>query len=118
MLTAVGRFLFGLLLGIIVGAGGVWWLMSSGAADFMLKSSHYVQDLERRVEEISMQRTQLTRQLETLEDRLGKMATSYEALERRFRELAAHEQGSGGAPQEPQAKPPAAERAPGGDDGL
>ena len=77
----------GLLLGIILGAGGVWWLMSSGAADFMLKTSHYVQDLERRVQEFGDQRTQLARQLEGVEGRLGKMAEAYEALERRFQEL-------------------------------
>ena len=89
MLQTIGRFLMGLLLGIIVGAGGVWWLMSSGAADFMLKTSHYVQDLERRVQEFGDQRAQLARQLEDMEGRLGKMANGYEALERRFRDLVA-----------------------------
>jgi hypothetical protein len=89
MLQTIGRFLMGLLLGIIVGAGGVWWLMSSGAADFMMKTSHYVQDLERRVQEFGEQRAQLARQLEDVEGRLGKMADGYEALERRFRDLSA-----------------------------
>jgi hypothetical protein len=88
MLQTIGRFLMGLLLGIILGAGGVWWLMSSGAADFMMKTSHYVQDLERRVEEFGDQRAVLSRQLEGVEGRLGKMAEAYEALERRFRDLA------------------------------
>lgn len=89
MLQAIGRFLMGLLLGILIGVGGVWWLMSSGAADFMLRTSHYVQDLERRVEEFDAQRAQLGRQLEDVEGRLTKMAEGYEALERRFQELAA-----------------------------
>jgi hypothetical protein len=107
MLQTIGRFLMGLLLGIILGAGGVWWLMSSGAADFMLKTSHYVQDLERRVQEFDAQRAQLARQLEALETRLGKMAESYGALEQRFRELSA----SRDAPP-PAAAPPAGEAAP------
>jgi uncharacterized membrane protein YccC len=100
MLQTIGRFLMGLLLGIILGAGGVWWLMSSGAADFMLRTSHYVQDLERRVQEFGEQRAQLARQLEDMEGRLGKMADGYEALERRFRDLAASQAA-------PEARPPA-----------
>jgi len=101
MLQTIGRFLMGLLLGIILGAGGVWWLMSSGAADFMLKTSHYVQDLERRVAEFGEQRAQLARQLEDVEGRLGKMATGYETLERRFHELAAAKTPPTGAPEQP-----------------
>ena len=104
MLQSIGRFVMGLLLGILIGAGGVWWLMSSGAADFMLRTSHYVQDLERRVEEFSEQRAQLARQLEDMEGRLGKMADSYEALERRFRTLA--ESNPPPAAGTPQAAPP------------
>jgi hypothetical protein len=109
MVQSIGRFVMGLLLGILIGAGGVWWLMSSGAADFMLRTSHYVQDLERRVEEFSEQRAQLARQLEDMEGRLGKMADGYEALERRFRDLAASNAPGAGAPQ---AAPPPASTAP------
>jgi len=101
MLQTIGRFLMGLLLGIIIGAGGVWWLMSSGAADFMLKTSHYVQDLERRVQEFGEQRAQLARQLEDVEGRLGKMADGYEALERRFRDLSAPKAPGASAPEPP-----------------
>jgi hypothetical protein len=101
MLQTIGRFLMGLLLGIIVGASGVWWLMSSGAADFMLKTSHYVQDLERRVQEFGEQRAQLARQLEDVEGRLGKMADGYAALERRFHDLSAPAAPGAGAPDQP-----------------
>jgi hypothetical protein len=101
MLQTIGRFLMGLLLGIIIGAGGVWWLMSSGAADIMLKTSHYVQDLERRVQEFADQRAALARQLEGVEGRLGSMAEGYEALERRFRDLAASGTAPGVAPKPP-----------------
>ena len=106
MLQSIGRFVMGLLLGILIGAGGVWWLMSSGAADFMLRTSHYVQDLERRVQEFDEQRAQLARQLEDMEGRLGKMADGYEALERRFRSLA--ESNPPAANTQPQAAPPSA----------
>jgi hypothetical protein len=102
MLQTIGRFLMGLLLGIIIGAGSVWWFISSGAADSMLRTSHYVQDLERRVEEFGEQRAQLARQLEDMEGRLGKMADGYEALERRFRDLA-----GSNAPTERTPQPPA-----------
>ena len=108
-MQSIGRFVLGLLLGILIGAGGVWWLMSSGAADFMLRTSHYVQDLERRVEEFGEQRAQLARQLEDMEGRLGKMADSYEALERRFRDLAESNAAGAGAPKEP---PPPASTTP------
>ena len=111
MLQSIGRFVMGLLLGILIGAGGVWWLMSSGAADFMLRTSHYVQDLERRVQEFDEQRAQLARQLEDMEGRLGKMANGYEALERRFRSLAESnppvENGQPQAAPPPAATPPA-----------
>ena len=107
MLQTIGRFLMGLLLGIIVGAGGVWWLMSSGAADFMMKTSHYVQDLERRVQEFGEQRAQLARQLEDVEGRLGKMADGYEALERRFRDLSASKAPGPAAPGAVAPAPPA-----------
>jgi hypothetical protein len=117
MLQTIGRFLMGLLLGILIGAGGVWWLMSSGAADFMLRTSHYVQDLERRVQEFGEQRAQLARQLEDMEGRLGKMADGYEALERRFQDLAAaNDPGAGTPPATPNSTvPPASpQAAPGG----
>ena len=110
MLQTIGRFLMGLLLGIILGAGSVWWLMSSGAADFMLRTSHYVQDLERRVQEFGEQRAQLARQLEDVEGRLGKMADGYEALERRFRDLAASKAPAEGLP--PPPPPPASPTPP------
>ena len=116
MLQTIGRFFTGVLLGIIIGAGGVWWLMSSGAADFMLKTSHYVQDLERRVADFADQRAALARQLEGLEGRLGKMAEGYDALERRFRDLAGTN-----APEAPRAAPaPQATPSPGtsGPDGA
>ena len=65
--------------------------------------------LERRVEEFGEQRAQLSRQLEDMEGRLGKMADGYEALERRFRDLAASNPPADGAPK---AAPPPASTAP------
>ena len=113
MLQSIGRFVMGLLLGILIGAGGVWWLMSSGAADFMLRTSHYVQDLERRVQEFSEQRAQLARQLEDMEGRLGKMADGYEALERRFKTLAESNPPADAAPKAvPAPTPPSATTPP------
>jgi hypothetical protein len=90
--------------------------MSSGAADFMLRTSHYVQDLERRVQEFDEQRAQLARQLEDMEGKLGKMADGYEALERRFRSLA--ETNPPAANSQPPAAPPSAATPPAASNGA
>ena len=84
---AVFRFLFALLLGFMVGAGSVVYLVHSGAGDFLIRSAEPVQDLERRLREVELQRDQLGRQLEDVVGRAGRMETAFTDLERRFREL-------------------------------
>jgi hypothetical protein len=88
MMVGVMRFLVALLLGVILGAVGTGWLIHSGAGDFFIRRTEVVQDLERRLREMEMQRDQLGRQLDDVVGRAGRMESAFMDLERRFRELA------------------------------
>ena len=81
------RFFFALLLGAILGAGGMLYLIHSGAGDFMIRRTEPVQDLERRLRDVELQRDQLGRQLDDVVGRAGRMEAAFADLERRFREL-------------------------------
>jgi septal ring factor EnvC (AmiA/AmiB activator) len=81
------RFLFALLLGFIAGAGTTVYLIHSGAGDFMIRRAEVVQDVERRLREVEQQRDQLSRQLEDVNARAGRMEAAFGDLERRFREI-------------------------------
>lgn len=83
------RFLFALLLGFIVGAGTMVYLVQSGAGDFVVRRAEAVQDLERRLREVELQRDQLGRSLEDVSARASRMEGAFADLERRFRELSA-----------------------------
>jgi len=83
------RFLFALLLGFLLGAGTTIWLVQSGAGDFMIKRTEVVQDLERKVRDLEQQRDSLTRTLEDVTVRTGRMENAFNELERRFRSLSA-----------------------------
>lgn len=81
---AVIRFLFALLLGFILGAGTLLWLMQSGTGDLFIRRAEVVQDLERRLREVELQRDQLGRTLEDVSARAARMEQAFGALERRF----------------------------------
>jgi hypothetical protein len=78
------RFLFALLLGFVVGAGAVLYLIHSGAGDFLIRRTEPVQDLERRLHDVELQRDQLGRQLDDVVGRAGRMEAAFADLERRF----------------------------------
>jgi len=84
---AVIRFLFALLLGFILGAGTVVYLVQSDAGNLVIRRSEAVQDLERRLREAELARDQLGRNLEEVASRAARMEQSFNELERRFREL-------------------------------
>ena len=86
---AVIRFLFALLLGFILGAAGTLYLVHSGAGDFMIRRTEVVQDLERRLRGVELERDQLGRNLEDVNARASRMEAAFVDLERRFRELGA-----------------------------
>lgn len=92
-MAAVMRFLFALLLGVLLGAAGMGYLLQSGAGDFVIRRTEAVQDLERRLADAEKQRDQVGRQLEDVIGRAARMEQSFTDLERRFRTLEA-----GGSP--------------------
>ncbi|MGH7894369.1 MAG: hypothetical protein ACREQL_06850 [Candidatus Binatia bacterium] len=87
-MTAVMRFLFALLVGVFIGAGGTMYLIQSDAGNLLVRKTDVVQDLERRLKEMEQQRDQLGRQLEDVSARAGRMEQAFTDLERRFRTMA------------------------------
>jgi hypothetical protein len=87
-MTAVMRFFFALLLGILIGAGGTAYLIQSDAGNLLVRRTEVVQDLERRLHEMETQRDQLGRQLEDVANRAGRMEQAFTELEKRFHGMA------------------------------
>jgi len=81
------RFLFALLLGFILGTGTVLYLIHSGAGDFVIRQTEPVQDLERRLRDVELQRDQLGRQLDDVAGRASRMEAAFAELEHRFHDL-------------------------------
>jgi len=101
-MTGLFRFLFALLLGFVLGVGGTMYLIHSGAGDFVIKRTEAVQDLERRLREVELQRDQLGRQLDDVIARSGRMEAGFTELERRFRDLQKElDAAPGGSPRPP-----------------
>jgi len=98
-MAGVMRFLFALLLGVLLGAAGMGYLLQSGAGDFFIRRTEAVQDLERRLADAEKQRDQVGRQLDDVVGRAARMEQSFTDLERRFRALegAGSPPGAGGA---------------------
>jgi chromosome segregation ATPase len=86
---AVIRFLFALLLGFFLGGGTTLYLIHSGAGDFLIRATQPVEDLERRLRDVEIQRDQLGRQLEDVVGRAGRMEASFNDIERRMHDLQA-----------------------------
>ncbi|HSV08147.1 MAG TPA: hypothetical protein VLI07_16660 [Candidatus Binatus sp.] len=83
----VVRFLFVLLLGVILGIAATVYLIHSGAGDLVIRRTEAVQDMERRLHDVEQQRDSLSRQLDDVVGRAGRMEASFGALEKRFHEL-------------------------------
>jgi len=81
------RLLLALLVGVALGAGGVLYLIRSGAGDFLVGRSERVEDLERQLRDGELQRDQLGRQLNDVVSRAGRMEAAFADLERRFHDL-------------------------------
>jgi hypothetical protein len=86
-MTSVVRFLFALLLGMVIGAGVTVYLIQSDAGNLLVRRTEVVQDLQRRLDGAEEQRNQLSRQLEDVVSRAGRMEQAFGELERRFRTL-------------------------------
>ena len=86
-MTTVMRYLFVLLLGVLLRAGGAVYAIQSDAGNLLVRRTEVVQDLERRLKEMEEQRNQLARQLEDVASRAGRMEQAFSELERRFRSM-------------------------------
>jgi hypothetical protein len=104
-MTAVMRFLFALMLGILIGAGGAVYLVQSDAGNLLVRRTEVVQDLERRLADAETQRNLLARQLEDIVARAGRMEQAFTDLERRFRAMT-EDRPVPGPPPPPPAAPP------------
>jgi flavoprotein len=103
-MTSVVRYLFALMVGVLLGAGGTVYLVHSGAGDLFVQRTDVVQDLKRRLGEVETQRNQLNKQLEDVVERAQRMERQFSELEGRFKELA-EERGAA-------VPPPSGPRAP------
>ena len=85
------KVLFAFLLGFILGAFGIGFLVTSGAGNYLIApviaANPRVQELESKIREVEDQRASLGRQLDKLSDRLEQIATRFEDLQRRFEAL-------------------------------
>jgi len=84
---AVLRYLFVLLVGFIAGVALSAYLLTSGTGDLVIRRTQVVQDVERRLKDAETQRDQLSRQLEDVLARAGRMEAAFNDMEKRFRAL-------------------------------
>jgi hypothetical protein len=85
----VSQGILGALLGFVLGAAVTLSVVRSDTGGLFLGSSHRVEDLERRLREVELQREQLGRQLEDATARAARMEAGFKELEQRFQALAA-----------------------------
>jgi cell division protein FtsB len=85
------KVLFAFLLGFILGAFGIGFLVTSGAGNYLIApviaANPRVQELEGKIRDVEDQRATLGRQLDKLSDRLEQIGTRFEDLQRRFEAL-------------------------------
>jgi ABC-type transporter Mla subunit MlaD len=86
-MTVVIRYLFALMLGALIGAGGTIYVIQSDAGNLLVRRTDVVQDLERRLRGMEQQRDQLNRQLEDVVARSGRMEQAFDDLEHKFKTL-------------------------------
>jgi len=84
---AVLRYLFVLLVGFIAGVALSAYLLTSGTGDLVIRRTQVVQDVERRLKDAETQRDQLSRQVEDVLARAGRMEAAFNDMEKRFRAL-------------------------------
>ena len=83
------RFLFGLLVGAILGVVGTAYFFSMGGGDYLLVSSTRVNRLEQDLQRVSQERELVTKKLEETTAQVEKITAKFMDLERRFRTLEA-----------------------------
>ena len=89
------RLLLALLVGVAIGAGAALYLVRSGGGDLLVGRTERVEDLERQLRDVELERDRLGRQLNDVVARAGRMEAAFAELERRFHDL---ETARGGQP--------------------
>jgi hypothetical protein len=105
-MTAVLRYLFATLVGVVLGAGGTIYLIQSDAGNLLVRRTDVVQDLQRRLAGMEEQRNALNRQLEDVATRSARMEQAFDDLERKFRGLAEARPEPGAPAGQPPAQAP------------
>jgi hypothetical protein len=90
--VSVLRFLFGLLIGAIIGAVGTTYFFSTGGGDHLVATSPRVLHLEEDLRRVTQEREQIAKKLEDTAALVDKLTTKFSDLEHRFQTLegAAH----------------------------
>jgi uncharacterized protein YlxW (UPF0749 family) len=81
------RFLFGLLVGAIVGAVGTTYFFSTGGGDQFVAMSPRLLRLEEDLRHVTQEREQLAKKLEDSTALVDKVTTKFTDLERRLQTL-------------------------------
>ena len=106
------RFLFGLLVGAIVGVAGTAYFFSMGGGDYLLVSSMRVNRLEHDLQRVTQEREQVVKKLEETTAMVEKMATKFTELERRFQTLETLPRKAGEEPKSKEVEEPPASPSP------
>ena len=105
-MTAVLRYLFAVLIGVILGAGATVYVIQSDAGNLLVRRTDVVQDLQRRLVGVEEQRNSLNRQLEDVVSRSARMEQAFDDLEKKFRGLTEERAEPHVAPAQPPAQTP------------
>lgn len=102
------RFLFGLLVGAIVGAVGTTYFFSSGGGDHLVATSPRVLRLEEDLRRVTQEREQIAKKLEDTAALVDKLTAKFSDLEHRFQTLegAVRKSPTEGTPEEQRGETP------------
>ncbi len=78
------RFLFGLLLGTILGSGATAFFLSSGGSDYLIATSPRVRQLEEDLHKSDQERQYLTKRLEDFAGLMERLEARFVELENRY----------------------------------
>src|SRR3954468_611000 len=106
------KVLFAFLLGLILGAIGTGFLVTSGAGNYLIAANPRVQELEAKIREAEDQRAFVTRRLEDVAHTTERMASRFEELSEKFATLDREQRDGGAVPRRNADPTPIATAAP------
>lgn len=81
------RFLFGLLLGMIIGGAATAFFLSSGGGDYLIATSPRMRQLEEDLRKSDQEREYMVKRLEDFAALMEKMEVKFVELEKRFEDV-------------------------------